>query len=135
MRILFVCKHNRFRSKVAEAFFNYYDNGNNEIKTRGVHLDELRPFVADIVKKVLKEKGIFVKDETPRLIDDKAIKWADKIIIVADNVVLDGFPREKVEVWKIRDAHEADVRDVRRAIEQIEKMVRKLVEELQRGTN
>jgi len=46
MKILFVCKHNRFRSKVAEAFFNKLKK-NKKIKAEsaGLVLDKLRPYI------------------------------------------------------------------------------------------
>ncbi len=96
MNILFVCRHNRFRSKVAEALFKKHNKCN--VKSAGIRLDLDRPYVAPIVKEVLLEYGVNRLDDTPKLIDSLLIRWANKIIIVADNVDSSIFPKEKVEV-------------------------------------
>ena len=58
MRILFVCKHNKFRSKVAETIFNKLNkNQGTEAESAGFTLDELRPHVEKNVVKIMKEKG------------------------------------------------------------------------------
>ena len=128
MNILFVCKHNRFRSKVAEALF-LIDNKNKSIKAKsaGIVLDFTRPYIADNVKKVLEGKGIKNFDEKIRKINSFDIKWADKIIVVGDNINQGIFPKEKVIMWKIRDADEGDLEMIRKIINQIEEKVESLI--------
>jgi len=116
-KILFVCKANRFRSKSAEALFNKYnEDKNNEVKSAGVQLDVLNPFVAQNV------------------INESLIKWADKIIITADNVSPDIFPKEKKEVWLIKDASENDRAGIKRGIDDIENRIKEFLKRL-RKTN
>jgi protein-tyrosine-phosphatase len=127
-KILFICKHNRFRSKVAEALLKVYDRqGRFEAKSAGMHLDVLRPYVAENVKKVLAEKGAVVESELPVLVDELAIKWANKIIIVADNVSAKNFPKDKVEVWAVKDCDELDLDGIKREVSNIEKKVLELL--------
>ena len=58
MKILFVCRHNRFRSKVAEAIFNKLNkNKEIQIESAGLILDESRPYVEPVVVSLMKEKG------------------------------------------------------------------------------
>ncbi len=73
MNVLFVCKHNRFRSKVAEAFAKKYIRGIN-VKSAGVQLDILRPFVAESVHQVLEDKKIKIEDERSRQITEQDIE-------------------------------------------------------------
>lgn len=132
MRILFVCAHNRFRSKVAEALFLKY-NKNNELRVRsaGVRLDIMNQFVAPNVSLVLREKGIYEIDEQSREISEFDIEWADKIIIAANNVNRAIFPVNKdVEVWKISDCGQEDLKGIRKRVNEIEARVKGLIEKL-----
>ena len=92
-----------------------------------MHLDVLRPFVAENVKKVLAEKGVFIENELPILISKQAIDWADKIIIAADNVYSGYFPLNKTETWRISDCDESDIVGIKREIEKIEKDILKFI--------
>ncbi len=131
MRILFVCKANRFRSKVAEAIFNSYLERKKvsgfEVKSAGERIDILRPYVAKVVMNILKERGVGVRDEGSRKIDDNLIEWADKIVVAANNVNLDIFPNEKMEVWNIEDADESEVDRVRMIIDKIDDKVKEFL--------
>ncbi|MBI2629643.1 hypothetical protein HYW76_00930 [Candidatus Pacearchaeota archaeon] len=130
MKILFVCKHNRFRSKVAEAIFDKLNNKDIEVKSAGIKMDELRKYVAENVHKIMKEKGYKIKDEVSRVADKNVIDWADKIVIVANDVGVETFPRDKTEVWVTEDADEKDYDTIKKIIEKIEERVKKLVLEL-----
>ena len=138
MNILFICKFNRFRSKVAENDFldlikkkkidKYF-----ETKGRGTNNDLTRPFMSKIVVELLKKKDIEVIDEKSYLINNYDIKWADKIIIVADNVNSDLFPKEKTVIFPIKDASELEHEKVRRIINQIYRVINKYVDELEKS--
>lgn len=127
MNILFVCKHNRFRSKVAEVIFRKLNKNNNaEVKSAGVQIDLLRPYVCENVKKVMREKGYEIVNEQARMINDTDLEWADKIIIVANNVdprLFKARSRARVEVWKISDADEQDYEKIKRLVGKIEKSI------------
>jgi protein-tyrosine-phosphatase len=125
MNILFICKHNRFRSKVAEALFKKYAPKYN-VKSAGIELDVGFPYVASAVKKVLKEYGVKRVEDKPQLINPKIIKWADKIIVIADDVALDKFPEDKTEVWPIQDCHQDDEEGIRVRVKDIYDRVRKI---------
>ena len=128
MRILFVCAHNRFRSKVAEKLFEFYDlSGRNEIKSAGVQIDLMKQYVSDSVYDVMAERGLKIGDEQARQLDEELIEWADKIVLVANNVNTKIFPKEKLEVWKIPDAPEEDFRRIRQIVNKIEEHVQDFV--------
>lgn len=131
MNILFVCKYNRFRSKVAEAFFNRYNKRKNvQTQSAGILVDEIRPFPADRVIKAMESLHAPITNIPSRKITDEMIKWADKIIIAADNVSPDYFPPEKTIVWEIKDASENNIRATKKSIESIRKKVRYFVSSL-----
>lgn len=131
MKILFICKANRFRSKSAEALFNKYNkNKDIEAKSAGVQLDILNPFVAQNVINDLKERGAKVTSEKPQAINDSLIKWADKIIITADNVNPEIFPKEKREVWPVKDASEHDPAGIKESIDDIDNRMKEFVKKI-----
>ncbi len=131
MKVLFVCRHNRFRSKVAEALFNNYNkNKRNEAQSRGVKRD--LPYVAPLVKKILKEYGIDKVDNTPKFIDDKIINWADKIVVAADNVSAELFKDKDVEIWKVQDCDQDDEEGIRLRVKHIDERVKELVKRLKK---
>lgn len=128
MKILFICKYNRFRSRIAEAYFNKI-NKNKDIETssggviRGfLPLDELEVRVA-------KEFGLNIKGK-PKNISMEQLKKSDKIIIVADDVPAILFDyalyKNKVETWKINDNTSNDKEKVKAIIKSIIEKVDKL---------
>jgi protein-tyrosine-phosphatase len=132
MKILFVCKHNRFRSKVAEAIFKNLDR-KNEVKSAGVVIDILRPYIVENVKKIMKTKGLEFENEQSREVNGQDLKWADIIVIVANNIDKDIFKdktRAQVRVWDINDVDGEDYEGIKSVIGQIEIRVKKLVKTL-----
>src|SRR3989338_5416652 len=131
MKILFVCAHNRFRSKVAEALFLKLNKSKKvEVKGAGVALYVLNQYIAPNVLEVLREKGINKIDEQSHPITDEGVEWADKIIVVADNIQHELLPEEKTEYWKISDCAQDDLEGIRERVEQIEVKVKELIKKL-----
>ena len=128
MNILFVCKHNRFRSKVAEAFFLHYNkNKKINVKSAGVSLDMMRPFVAQSVHDEMRKRGVKIYDDRAHSVNPEVLKWANRIVIVADNVLFDGFSKNKIEVWKIKDTSQEDLKGIKKIVDSIDRRVRVLV--------
>ncbi len=133
MKILFICKHNRFRSKVGEAIFNSL-NKNKKIvaESSGILIDEMHLYVSESVIKIMKAKG-YVVGGVPRRVDVKKINDYNMIIIVANNVQPEFFKNSysgKIIWWKIKDCDEKDIDGIRKRVDNIKKRVRKLVDEL-----
>ena len=123
MKILFICKHNRFRSKVAEALFKKYAGLFHQAKSAAVEIDLTFPYVADSVKEVLSSYGVRQVADAPVKVSENLVKWADKIIIVANNVDAGLFPAHKTEVWSITDCDQNDVKSIRRRVAEINEHV------------
>lgn len=134
MKVLFICKYNRFRSKVAESIFNKLNkNLENEAKSAGL-VGGLP--ISDNIIKVCKEEGLEVKNP-PRGLTHQLNMWADKIIIIEDRVSPDIFDEERVNdgkeiiQWKIKDTRkgDSDIREKRvKLIEEIRGKVEELLE-------
>ena len=139
MNILFICKHNRFRSKVAEALFKKYNkNKNIKVKSAGVDLDYLP--VARSVINMLRGFGIREIDRNPHKLTKKLIEWSDLIVIAANNVSknkieyqikkIDDERKRKIVKWIIYDTKQNNLDRILEISEGIDKKVRKLVRRL-----
>ena len=131
MKILFICRHNRFRSKVAEAIFSKLDC-EDEVKGAGAELDFKRLYIAESVKEIMKKRGYVLNEEKSQQVNRFLINWADKIIIVANDVSPEGFPKEKTDVWKIEDTNQEDYEGIERIVGKIEKKVKDLVKRIKK---
>ncbi len=130
MKILFVCKHNRFRSQLAEAFFKKF-NKNNKIKVKSAGIFKgvmpLEKSVREIAKKdkikLTKTKGL----------EERDLIFYDLIVIVADNVPKSLFKRaKKVIVWKIRDTGSEEKKKIEKTAKKIKGKILNLVNKLEK---
>lgn len=133
MNILFVCKYNVFRSRVAEVLFRKL-NKNKSIyaKSAGIFTGQSRDssLYLALRKKKLDLYG------GPKSITVPLLKWQDMIVIVADDVPKEIFTKnnkyaKKVIVWKILDVKSNKVEERVEIINKIENKVRKLTRELE----
>ncbi len=124
MKILFVCKYNRFRSRIAESYFNKI-NKNKKIKAVSAGLIKGKPTPVKTIK-TAKSFGISIKGGTKpldeSLLESKELKY---IIITADDVPRDIFRRfnKKIILWKIKDASTKRQEDVKNRIKKIMRKV------------
>ncbi len=133
MKILFICKHNRFRSKVAEAIMDkiLIDRSIEDVEVRsaGVVQYYTNLFMPRSVVEALVRKGYKIRDEKSKSVDSFLIEWADKIIIVADNVSKDLFPKSKAIVWPVSDTDESDISGIDERIDDIHERINLFVED------
>lgn len=125
MRILFVCKYNRFRSKVAEAYFNKI-NRNKKIKAESAGIIEVnKPLSKSEFERnsYIKEKFGLVFNTKSRGINVKLLEKSDKLIVVANDIPKLVFnnpnDRRKLEQWNIKDepaANKANINKIVKAI-------------------
>lgn len=135
MNILFICRHNRFRSKVAEAFFNFYikqdkffynRNKENKARSRGIIKDI---DTSENVVEVLKGHNIELKSKKSIKVSEKDLKWADLIVVVADDIKNSDLKvkDKKIIKWKISDVDQNDINRMRQRVNIIEKKVLSLL--------
>jgi protein-tyrosine-phosphatase len=130
--ILFICKHNRFRSKIAEALFNKYNKNKNYVAHSAGLLPGRYPLDSKQVK-IAKEFGIQLRGK-PKPIDMDTLIKTDLVVVVADNVPYQVLKNKKYGrreiVWKIKDDLHGKDADIYLIIKKIEDKVKKLVEKL-----
>lgn len=122
--ILFVCKGNRYRSRIAEETFNRYCPKNFIAQSAGVTYQKYNDRA---VSKVLKEIGIEISKRKPRKFSEQMMKKASRIIIF-DGVKLQS--NQKVEIWPVKDCHVGDINCIRSGRKRIENLVENLVTSL-----
>lgn len=132
-KILFICRHNRFRSKVAEAYFNKI-NKNENVECRGAGIFPGSYPLDKIQVKVAKSLGIAMKGK-PQPITSALLKWNDVIIAITDDLPKGLFKygpyNPKVVEWKISDVStgkdiEGNEIRIRKIMKKVEALVKKL---------
>jgi protein-tyrosine-phosphatase len=133
-RIIFVCKYNRFRSRVAEAYFKKI-NRNKKIKVKSRGIIKGGYPVDRIQSSVAKKLGIKIEGR-PKTLDTDLLRWQDMIVIVADDVPKSLFKfwmkdGRKLVVWNIPDEQTGNGKETARIVKMIKKKVESLVKELE----
>lgn len=134
MNVLFVCKYNRFRSRIAEVYFNKVYK-NHKAKSTGL-IGGGYPLDA-IPVKTAKEMGFDIEGKIHPL-SIPLLKWADLVVVVASDVPLSLFnhvfkvkPSDmKVISWNIPDDYTHKPEATRNLIRIIMKKVDNLNKEL-----
>lgn len=127
MNILFICKHNLFRSKIAEAYFNKI-NKNPYIKAesagaiKGDQLTKEQKKVLNLQYKTAKEFGLDIKDK-PKSLSTSLLFKQDLIIITANDIGKKLFNNKKyvknLIIWKIKDVGYLNQKNMRKTINKI----------------
>ena len=137
MNILFVDKYNRFRSKIAEAFFNRNNkNKKNKAKSAGVvEGNAIAPEVFDGAK----DCNIEIKGN-PKGLDTNILQWQDMIVIVANDIPVAFFKDNNVQgkpviVWNIEDTKTNNREEMKRIMLKIEEQVDAFIKTLADKTN
>jgi len=128
--VLFVCVENAGRSQMAEAFANHYGKGKLVASSAGVMLaDRVNPVVVE----VMREKGIDISMNKPKLLTTKMAEEADKIITMGCSVekICPGPLLKNVIDWALEDPKGKPIEEVRQIRDEIEKRVLTLIQDLE----
>jgi len=127
-KVLFVCVENAGRSQMAEAFANLYGKGKLVASSAGIMLaDRVNPTVVE----VMREKGIDISMNKPKLLTTKMAEEADKIITMGCSVekICPAPLLKNVIDWALEDPKDKPIEAVRKIRDEIEKKILKLVAE------
>jgi len=128
-KILFVCVENAGRSQMAEAFANHYGRGKVVASSAGVMLaDRVNPVVVE----AMKEKGIDISMNKPKLLTTKMAEEADLIITMGCSVekFCPAPLLKNVIDWGLEDPKGKLIEEVRKIRDEIEANVLKLIAEI-----
>ena len=129
-RVLFVCVHNSGRSQMAEAFAGSIANGSLEAESAGTSpSDRVDPVVAE----AMRERGIDISQNKPKLLTQEMVDRADQIITMGCSFE-NGCPavfisqNRPADDWGLDDPKGKPLEEVRQIRDEIEERVRKLVD-------
>lgn len=128
-RVLFVCVENAGRSQMAEAFANHYGKGKLIAQSAGVKLaDKVNPVVVE----AMKEKGIDISQNRPKLLTTRMIEEANKVISMGCSVekFCPAPLLKNVVDWQLEDPKDKPIEVVRKIRDEIETKVQKLIAEI-----
>ncbi len=127
--ILFVCVENAGRSQMAEAFFKKYAPKKFHVISAGtIPSSQLNPLSV----KVMKEIGIDLDDQQPKLLSNKMIESSFKTINMGcmDKESCPSLFVKDVLDWDISDPKEKSIDEVRKIRDKIKTEVMNLIDSL-----
>ncbi len=127
-KILFVCVENAGRSQMAEAFAKKYGNSKFLVSSAGnMPAERVNPLVVEVMKEV----GIDISQNKPKLLTYPMAQDADLIVTMGcnDQGICPGpFPKPTID-WRLEDPKGKPVEKVRQIRNEIEQLVLRLFEE------
>ena len=132
--ILFVCVHNAGRSQMAKAYFNELAAQVGILLKAESAGTEPAKRVNPVVADAMREAGIDISGEQPRLMTDAAVERARQVITMGCAVDADACPAlllRDIEDWGLPDPAGKDICEVRAIRDEVERRVASLIEELQ----
>ena len=125
--VLFVCVHNAGRSQMASALLDRYAGGSVRVRSAGsTPADEVNPAVVAAMREV----GIDLSREVPKLLTDEAVGEADVVITMGCGDACPIFPGKRYENWDLLDPAGQTLEAVRPTRDDIEEHVRRLLTDL-----
>lgn len=128
-KILFVCVENAGRSQMAEAFAKKYGEGKILASSAGVKPpDKVNPVVVE----AMREKGIDISQNRPKLLTEQMTHEADVVITMGCGVeeVCPAVFVENVVDWELEDPKGQPLERVREIRDEVERRVKALIHEL-----
>ena len=122
--VIFVCVHNAGRSQMAAAFLTHLSLGKVEVRSAGsAPANSINPAVVE----ALKEVGIDISNEIPKVLTASAVEQSDVVITMGCGDACPFFPGKRYLDWVLPDPAGQGVADVRPIRDQIKKLVEELI--------
>ena len=127
-RVVFACIHNAGRSQMAAAFFNALADGG---KARAISAGtDPGPRVHPEVAAAMKEVGIDLADATPQRLTPQLAAGARHLVTMGCGDECPFFPGKRYLDWELTDPAGKPVEEVRPIVDEIERRVTALLDEL-----
>jgi arsenate reductase len=125
--VLFLCTHNAGRSQMALGFFSHLA-GENAVAWSGGSEPGNEINAAAVA--AMRERGIDISGEYPKPWTDEVVRAADVVITMGCGDACPVFPGTRYENWDLDDPAGLTVADVRPIRDELERRVRRLLEDL-----
>ena len=125
--VLFVCVHNAGRSQMAAGWLRHLAGDRVEVRSAGsAPAETINPAAVEAMREV----GIDISDQRPKLLDRTAVEDSDVIITMGCGDVCPVFPGKRYEDWKLEDPAGKGVEAVRPIRDEIRTRVEQLLTEI-----
>ncbi len=125
--VLFVCVHNAGRSQMAAALLARHAGDRVSIRSAGSEpADRLNPAVVAAMREI----GVDITNETPKLLTTEFASDADVVITMGCGDTCPVFPGKRYEDWELDDPAGLGLDEIRPIRDEIDARVRNLVAEL-----
>jgi arsenate reductase (thioredoxin) len=125
--VLFVCVHNAGRSQMAAAWLTHLAGDRVEVRSAGsAPGDRVNPAVVEAMKEV----GIDVSAETPKVLTVEAVQASDVCITMGCGDACPVFPGKRYLDWDLEDPAGQGVDAVRPIRDEIKVLIEGLIAEI-----
>ena len=125
--VLFVCVHNAGRSQMAAALLDHHAQGRVLVRSAGSDpADRVNPAVIDAMAEI----GIDLSKEFPKPLTDEAVRAADAVVTMGCGDACPFYPGKRYLDWNLPDPAGKAVEGVRPIRDEIDRLVRQLLDEL-----
>lgn len=125
--VLFVCVHNAGRSQMAAAWLTHLAGDRVEVRSAGsTPGDRVNPAAVEAMKEV----GIDISAETPKVLTSEAVQASDVCITMGCGDTCPVFPGKRYLDWKLDDPAGQGVEAVRPIRDEIKVLIEGLISEI-----
>ena len=125
--MLFLCIHNAGRSLAARLLLDHYAQGRIDVRSAGSEPGhELNPSVVAL----LVERGLDPSREFPKPLTDGLAREADVIVTMGCGDTCPVYPGKRYVDWELDDPAGLPIDEVRPIINEIDRRVRSLLDEI-----
>ncbi|WP_431948527.1 arsenate reductase ArsC [Actinacidiphila sp. bgisy167] len=125
--VLFVCVHNAGRSQMAAAWLTHLAGDRVEVRSAGsTPADQVNPAVVEAMKEV----GIDVSAEIPKVLTVEAVQASDVCITMGCGDACPVFPGKRYLDWTLEDPAGQGVEAVRPIRDEIKARIEGLIAEI-----
>lgn len=125
--VLFVCVHNAGRSQMAAAWLSHLAGDRVEVRSAGsAPAGEVNPAVIEAMREV----GIDIATETPKVLTADAVRASDVCITMGCSDACPVFPGRRYLDWQLEDPAGRGIESVRPIRDEIRTRVENLIKEI-----
>ncbi|MEU4791303.1 arsenate reductase ArsC [Micromonospora tulbaghiae] len=125
--VLFLCAHNAGRSQMALGFFTHLA-GDRAVAWSGGSEPGIE--INPCATAAMAERGIDISEEFPKPWTDEVVRAADVVVTMGCGDACPVFPGTRYENWTVDDPAGLDLADVRPIRDEIERHVRRLLDQI-----
>ncbi|MEV8511658.1 arsenate reductase ArsC [Dactylosporangium sp. NPDC051484] len=125
--VLFVCVHNAGRSQMAAGWLRHLAGDTVEVRSAG---SEPAERINPVAVEAMREAGIDITANTPRLLDWDTAESSDVLITMGCGDVCPVFPGKRYLDWQLDDPAGQGIEAVRTIRDEIKRRVERLLTEL-----